>query len=138
VEQTKPPLCANIVLCETVINEYTGTQTFVRTFSHLTLDEKQYSAQFFSVTLLTSLPGDLINHVLSVRMVDASGQSVATAPDRHFAYAYRIDPAGPGGFSLTTKFTVDVTKLASLGTYLIEAWLDGSRVAQAPLTLRRN
>jgi hypothetical protein len=137
VSPTTTLLSANIVLCETVINENTGTQTIVRQFSHINLAPDSESAHFFALTILASQPGDQSPHALQMRMVDRQGRAVIVVPDFPFVYAFKTDPTGPGGFSLKTEFTVDLTKLVSLGTFLVQAWLDGVWVAQTPITLRR-
>ena len=70
-------------------------------------------------------------------MIGFNGVSVASAPNHPFFYQRNVDPEAPGAFVLTTGFNPDLTNMGQLGTYYIEAWLDGARVAYTPLTLRR-
>ncbi len=134
-------LCANIVLCQSVLTETTGLHSAIRNFDHFTLPTGSNFAYFYALTILTSRPMDFLPHILSIRMVGQQGESwniVASAPDHRFSYAYKIDPSGPGGFNLKTEFSVDVSAWPKLGTFFVQAWLDGERVAQAPITLRRS
>jgi hypothetical protein len=133
-------LAANLLLCESVLTEDSGLRTAVRIVTHIRLAAGSDTAFFNSLTILTSLPGDHDQHVLKVQMKgeDASQWQVVTeAPDHHFVYGYKQDLRDPGGFSLQTKFAVNVQNLDLSKTFFVEAWLDGERVAHAPLRLLR-
>jgi hypothetical protein len=66
------------------------------------------------------------------------GQLVASAPEQWFFYGYHVDPTGPGAFTLTTEFTLNLAPLGNLGAYMIWVFLDGAQVASAPLIMRRD
>ncbi len=137
---TKPPLAASLILCETVLEEKSGLQSAIRMLTHLALSAGNNLANFNSLTIITGHPGDTDTHSLQVRMVGEGSNGwyeVASAPVRSFSYGFKIDPNGPGGYNLTTNFSVDVTKLDLASTFFVQAWLDGAHVAQAPITLRR-
>ena len=80
---------------------------------------------------------DFQQHVVQVQMHGPDGVLVASAPEYRFVYGNKLDHLGPGAFNLTTDFNLDLRPLGTLGNYTISAYLDGQRVAGAPLMLRR-
>ncbi len=65
-------------------------------------------------------------------------ETVAETMEREFVYSHRLSLTAPGSCLLTTEFNVNVDLLGTLGTFSLEAWLDGKMVAHTPLTLRRS
>ena len=65
--------------------------------------------RFFVLTYLHCTPGDFSSHILKVQMVGRGDDwaVVAEAKEESFVYGYAIDPSGPGGYMLTTEFTLD-------------------------------
>jgi|RhiMetdeSRZDD1v2_1073273.scaffolds.fasta_scaffold1070144_1 hypothetical protein len=133
------PISASLVLCESVLIEKTGIVSAIRILTSVNIPLSVNSIRFYALTFLTSPPHDTELHVLRTLMIEerADGwNAIATAPDQTFHYGYAVDQHGPGGFYLSTEFTIDVTKLATSGIFFVQAWLDGERVAQTPITLR--
>ena len=134
------PLAVNLIICEAVLTEkVTDVISAIRIMNCLTVVPATNNfAHFFVVTSVASQPGDHLPHVMQVQMVTRDGQrAVAEAPAYTFVYGYKIDPAGPGGFYLTTEFTLDLRPLEPLGHYLICALVNGEIAARSPLMLRR-
>jgi hypothetical protein len=91
----------------------------------------------YSLAIVLSAPGDNSNHVMSVQMKTPEGLIVAQGEDYPFNYGYRIDPIGYGGFSLKTKFNLELSELpASLGWFFLWVYVDGEPVAKTAFTLR--
>jgi len=63
---------------------------------------------------------------------------VSEAKAESFVYGYKVDPSGPGGFMLTTEFTLDPKPLQIPALYFIQALLDGELAVQTPFTLLLN
>jgi len=63
--------------------------------------------------------------------------AVVSEATESFVYGYAVDPSGPGGYMLTTEFTLDPKPLQIPGLYFIQAILDGELATQTPLTLLR-
>jgi hypothetical protein len=105
--------------------------------SVLTVPKGNTHAHFFALTQLFSEPGDYSTHTISVRLMAYDGRYVGSAPDVVFSYGYRIDPLGPGGYSLKTEFNVELSTLPYFGWFLIWAYVDGQPVAKIPIMLRR-
>jgi len=133
-----PLLSANVIVCETALAEKTTeVLSAIRMMSVLTLASENDIAHFFVVTFLTCQPGDFSSHILRIQVTDGSGPLIAEAADYAFSYGYKVDPTGPGGFTLTTEFTVDTRPVRLPVDCLISAFLDGQSVARTPLRLRR-
>jgi hypothetical protein len=62
---------------------------------------------------------------------------VADAPERRFQYSRNVVKVGCGAYLLTTTFNLELAPLGPLGTYFIQALVDGKMVAQVPLDLVR-
>lgn len=95
---------------------------------------------FTALTSIHSEPHDIQQHKLRVQMVRPVSGGIAVmayAPDHTFIYMNKVSLSAPGACLLTTNFKVDVAKLGELGTFYVQALLDGKLVAFAPLTLRR-
>jgi hypothetical protein len=134
------PTSASLIICESVLTEHTGSVSAIRIMDILRVGSAATTARFFVLTYLHSHSFDSVQHTLKVQMLGLRGEtwvSVADAPDQNFGYAYRIDPSAPGAFMLTTEFGLNLTTLGPLGTFYVQALVDGVMVAQTPLTLRR-
>ena len=130
-------LSANVIICETVLTEKTEVISAVRIMNVLRISGGLNFAKFSSVTFLASEPGDTSPHKIKVQMISSSGDFVAEAPERWFFYGYNVDPSGPGGYTLTTEFNLDLSPLGTLGSYAVWVFLDDVRVCGAPLIMRR-
>lgn len=123
------------------MQEADGGTTAVRILDVIRCGRLSQAVRFFVLTYLHSERADFQNHTLKVRMVEhkASGESfrIAEAPEASFKYARNLVKTGPGAFMMTTTFNLELAPLGSLGTYFIEAHVDGKRVAETPLTLLR-
>jgi hypothetical protein len=133
------PLAVNMVICETVLTEKdTDIVSMIRTMNCLTIvPNTNNSAHFFVVTSVASQPGDFLRQVMKVQMCTRDAKLVAEAPEYPFIYGYKIDPMGPGGFTLATEFTLDLSPLEPLGLYLLCAFVDGEIEAKTALARRR-
>lgn len=137
-------LTANIILCEIVLREQ-KTISPVRLVNWITAASATQIAHFFAVTQLSQDAPDSGVHSLILKVVRNAQSSgleilnaavIAEAKPFAFSYGREIDPQAPGGFTLTTEFTIDMA-ISNPGIYYVEAWLDGKDVARAPITLRR-
>jgi hypothetical protein len=134
------PVSASLIICESVLTEKTGVVSAIRIMDVLTVPALGVQARFFVLTYLHSRPADYLQHVLRIQMVGQDGSDwkiVADAPDHRFVYGYALAALAPGGFVLTTEFNINLIPLGSLGTYLVQAIVDGDLVEQTPLTLQR-
>src|SRR5579859_6260980 len=96
-------LSANIILCETVLSETPpkggGTvPSFIRVMGAIAIAQGNSFVHFFSITLLSSQPGDFSEHILKIQVIDKDSLLIAHAPEMPFKYGYLVDPSGPGGF----------------------------------------
>jgi hypothetical protein len=134
-----PLLSANILVCELVLWEKTDVPTIVRAMSVIGLSPTRQFAHFFSVTTVNCHPGDFLTHALRVGVSDRTGAFIAQAPPYNFVYGYKVDPAGVGGFVLTSEFNLDVSQISLPTSCLVSAFLDSepNPVAKTPLILRR-
>jgi hypothetical protein len=131
------PLSANVIVCGDVLRESaTELLSAIRMMSVITVPSSNY-AHFYSIVFISSAPGDIEQHKAQVRLCTADGTVVASANEYEFTYGYRIDPTGIGGFVLRTEFNVDLTKIQTLGTFWLWAFVDGAAIAKTPLMLRR-
>jgi hypothetical protein len=131
---------ASIIVCESVLTEKTGVGSAIRIMDILTVGPASLSARFFVMTFLHPTQLDLGTHALKVQMLglrNANWVIVADAPEYKFSYGYEVDVSGPGALQLTTEFNVDIAALGQLGTFFIQAIVDGNFLIQTPLTLRR-
>jgi hypothetical protein len=134
------PISAAVLVCETVLAEKTGGPSAIRIMDSLWIGQFAPVIRFFVLTYLHCHPGDFNSHILKVQMVGrASGDwaVVSEAQAESFVYGYQIDPSGPGGYMLTTEFTLDPKPLQIPGLYFIQAILDGELATQTPFTLLR-
>jgi hypothetical protein len=134
------PISAAILVCETVLAEKTGGPSAIRIMDALWVGEFSPAIRFFVLTSLHCAPGDFNSHTLKVQMVGRAGEDwavVSHAKEEPFVYGYAIDPSGPGGYMLTTEFTLDPKPIQIPGPYFIQAILDGELAAQTPFTLFR-
>jgi hypothetical protein len=136
-----PLLSANIVLCESVLWETPAlggkVPTTVRIMGAITLAPGNFLAHFYAVTFLTSQPGDFVPHRLRIQVTDKTGVLIAQAAEVRFRFGYLLDPSGPGGYTLTTELTLDVTPYQLPLGCLVSAFLDDQTVARTPITLLR-
>ena len=133
-------IAAKIITCESVLTETNGVPSAIRILDILTLPSAATSAHFFAITNIHNKPFDSADHVLSVRMArakDGQWDTVARADDYKFRFGQRLSLIAPGACVLTTEFNVTLAPLGELGTFYLQAWLDGVMVAQTPVTLRR-
>jgi hypothetical protein len=133
------PVSSSVVVCETILTEGSGLLSAIRIMNTLTLPAGANFARFFVLTQVHAQPGDFQPHVLRVRMVFPQGDGcveVASASEYRFFYGHKVGP-GPGGLNLTTEFNIDLRMLGQLGTYYLQAFLDGQYLNQCPLTLKR-
>jgi len=134
------PISAAVLVCETVLAEKTGGSSAIRIMDVLWIGQSSPVIRFFVLTYVHCDPGDFNSHTLKVQMiVRASGDwaVVSEAKVESFVYGYAVDPSGPGGYMLTTEFTLDPKPLQIPGLYFIQAILDGELATQTPLTLLR-
>src|ERR1700722_1329953 len=117
-------LSANIAICETVIWETNNVPTLVRVLTILALGPGTTFARFSAVTGLNSQPGDYDQHTLQVMITDRAGNRIDDAKPYNFVYGYKIDPAGPGGFILTTAFNLNISQMQLPLHCLVSAFLD--------------
>jgi hypothetical protein len=140
--QTNNPPFESVLVCESVLNE-NGLRSAIRIMDVLTIAPNSQHAHFFVLTYLhCNNGGDLSPHIVKVQMIAwnvsyPGGVIVAEAPDQRFTYGYLYSSSAPGGFALTTEFTLDLAPLGQLGSYYIQALVDGVIIQQTPLTLRR-
>jgi hypothetical protein len=135
------PISAAVLVCETVLAEKTGGPSAIRIMDALWIGQFSPAIRFFVLTYLHCTPGDFSSHTLKVQMVGRGGDDwavVAEAKEESFVYGYAIDPSGPGGYMLTTEFTLDPKPLQIPALYFIQALLDGELAVQTPFTLLLN
>lgn len=126
------PLSANAIVCGDVLRESaTELLSAVRMMSVITVPSSNY-AHFYSIVFLSSAPADYEQHKAQVKLCMADGTVVASANEYEFTYGYRIDPSGNGGFVPRTEFNVDLTKLQTLGTFWLWAFVDGAAISEDP------
>ena len=131
-------LAANVIICESVLNEKTDVASAIRILNALTVSTTQTFATFRVHTMLASTSMDFQQHVVQVWMHPIQNNiAVASAQEFRFIYANKLDYSGPGAFNLTTTFTLDLRPLGALGHYIVSVSLDGQVVANAPIMLRR-
>jgi hypothetical protein len=131
-------LSANVIVCEAALTEKTTEViSAIRIMNVLTITRGVQFAQFYTVAFLASTPGDQSPHRVRVEMQTKEGKQVAEAPDVRFYYGYQLDSTGPGFFTLTTAFNLDLARLDDLGHYTIRVLLDDKCVCAAPLVMRR-
>jgi hypothetical protein len=132
------------IVCEAVLCEKgSEVMSAIRIMDTLKISPAAGFARFFVLTVFhAGAAGDVSNHVAKVQMWGPSSESksgkwgvVAQAPDYPFTFTGK-DPSTPPGFCLTTEFNVNLAELGKLGTYFIQILLDGTLVAQSPLTLQ--
>jgi len=99
-----PLISASMIACESILTEKNDVISAIRILSILNIPLSVPHATFSTLTSVSSSPGDLYAHVLSVQMVTPSGNLIASAPDHRFFYGYNVDRAGYGGYNLTTNF----------------------------------
>src|SRR5258708_4026196 len=119
-------LSANVLICESVLSESNGLKSAIRLIDFLTVHPETVIAHFYALTLLRSKSFDPHQHRLVVRMEgfrNGKWESVAEAPECRFTYGF-VDPSGPGGFVLTTEFSINLANLGGVGIFYIQAWLD--------------
>lgn len=134
------PASVNLLVCESVLDEKSGSVSAIRIMDVLLVGPASTSARFFVLTYLHSRPLDFGRHVAQVQMTGLRrGEwiSVAHAPPHAFVYSYRMAADGPGAFMLTTEFNLDLTTLGELGTFWVQLSVDGAQVEQTPITLLR-
>ncbi|HTW66739.1 MAG TPA: hypothetical protein VME17_19100 [Bryobacteraceae bacterium] len=130
-------LSANILICETVLTEKTDVLSAIRMMDTIKIAPGNNSVHFYSMTRVSSMPGDFDPHVLKVQVTHQNGTLITEAPEHRFQYGYRMDLGGPGGFILTTEFTIGIETLPLPAGCLVTANLDGKSVARMPFMLRR-
>jgi hypothetical protein len=130
-------LSANLIICELVLKEESKVQSAIRIMDRLTIGRPEVSVDFSALTLLTSNPGDFSSHILRVQLHSDTGVLIADTSEQLFAFENRFDQFGIGAYTLTTNFTLQLSKVPLPGRYAVWAFLDGIRVAGAPLTLLR-
>jgi len=133
------PISASLLVCQTVLHEKTGGPSAIRIMDVLTIGRLSPIAEFTVLTYLHSNPGDFSSHTLKLQMVGRNDEDwvvVADAPEERFVYGHNIDPSGPGGYALTTQFTLNPQVMGSLGLYFVQALLDGDLLAQTPFMLK--
>ena len=127
-----PIVSANVIACEDVLTEKTDIFSAVKILSAYNVSRQTTHMNLYSLATAFCTPGDYSSHVMSVHMKTPEGLAVATGADYSFNYGYKIDPLGYGGFSLKTKFSLDLSKVpAGLGWFFC-----GSISTESPL-LRR-
>jgi hypothetical protein len=130
-------ISANVIACEDILTEKTEIFSAVKILSAYKISRETMHLNFYSLAIATSTPGDYSRHVMSVQMKTPAGLTVAAGADYQFNYGYKIDPLGYGGFSLKTKFTLELSKLPpELGWFFLWVYVDGEPVAKTVFTLR--
>ena len=134
-------ISATIIVCESVLTEQNGVPSAIRLIDILTLASGNPIAHFFTITNLHAVSLDPEKHRLAIKMrrpvLGGGWETVAETTEREFVYSHRLSLTAPGACLLTTEFNVNVDMLGGLGTFYLEAWLEGKMVAHTPLTLRR-
>jgi hypothetical protein len=130
-------LSANVLVCETILTEKTDVLSAIRMMDTIRIAPGNNTVHFYVVTRVTSQPGDFLPHALRIQVTHQAGSLVIEAREHQFVYGYKLDISGPGGFILTTEFTIDVSGMSLPAGCLVNAFLDGQSVARTPLMLRR-
>jgi hypothetical protein len=136
----KDVIAAKIILCESVLTEETGLPSAIRILDMIGLSAGTSSIHFFAITNIHYKPLDFAHHVLSVRLVrlqNGQWNTIAAGDDYGFSFGHRHSLTAPGSVVLTTEFNLPLAQLGELGTFYIQAWLDGEMVTHTPITLRR-
>ena len=124
-------------MAETVIDEkQLDLLTCVRIMNLLTLAPGNNFVSFYSVAFVGCFPGDTGSHTMTAQVLTSTEKVIATAREHVFRFGFRVDPYGPGAFSLTTAWRLDVSDIP-LGMFLVRVNLDGAPIAQTGLMLRR-
>jgi hypothetical protein len=63
------PLSVSLIICESVLNEKTGSVSAIRIMDVLTVSPQSTLARFFVLTYLHSRPLDLQQHVAKVQLM---------------------------------------------------------------------
>jgi hypothetical protein len=133
---------ASICVCEAVLVEKdTELHSAIRIMDTLRIARAATTAHFWVLTSLHCNPGDIRQHVITIKMVGNIGgnwESVVGTGPFTFSYGYKLDPLGPGAFTLRTEFNLDLTVLPTLGLFYVQAIVDEEMVAQIPFRLRRH
>lgn len=136
-------ISAGALICQAVLIEKNGLQSAMRIMDAIVIGPGMATVQFTVWTTIRSQPTDRAPHVLQVFMRKGSlkGDVVARAEPYQFRYGYGSgvlgNLSGPGGFSLTTNFNVNVVEIGGLGVYYLQVDLDQVYLTCVPLTLRQ-
>ncbi len=140
-------LSANIIVCENVLTETPSVGgpvlSAVRILSAIRLPVGNDLARFFTLTYLSSQPGDFLKHTIRIQILDKGGSLVIQAEPYLFQFGYLLDPLGPGGYTLRTEFGLNVAARPLPLGLVVCAFLDdntsglchgayGSRFSTAP------
>lgn len=136
------PSSVTLLICESVLNETTGSVSTIRIMDILTVGPLSIAARFFVLSYLHARTVDFAHHTAHVKMLgfrNGGWAVVAEAPPHTFVYSYRALPpgVGPGAFMLTTEFNLNLATLGELGTFWVQLSIDGEVEEQTPITLQR-
>jgi hypothetical protein len=125
---------ASLIVCESLLWEKSGLPSAIRIMDTLVIGASGI-AHFFSLTnLYAAMPVDDSLHALVVQAMDPQGRIIAAGAPYAFKWSYGPDQSF-AGFRLATEFNLDFN--TPLGSYVVQAFVDGEPVAGIPLTLRR-
>jgi hypothetical protein len=132
-----PIISANVIACQELLTETTGIFSAIRILSLLNVTRSTTHVNMHSLATVFSTPGDYAEHVMSVRMMTHEGLQIAVGEDYPFSFGYNADPEGYGGFSLQTRFNLELAKLPSgLGWFFVWVYVDGEPAAKTNFMLR--
>ncbi len=91
-----------------------------------------------SVQLVTlvqlSANQDYFPHTLLVQILGPTHALLAQSAPQRFVFGSRIDPAGPGGFTMSIDFNFAIS---TIGIHWVQALVDGDIVTQIPIVIQR-
>ena len=127
---------ASLIVCESVLWEKSGLPSAIRIMDTLVIGASGI-AHFFSLTSLhAAMPVDNSIHALVVQAMDPQGRIIAAGAPYAFKWTNGPDQSF-AGFRLATEFEFNLDFNTPLGSYVVQAFVDGESVAGVPLTLRR-
>lgn len=131
-------ITGNIIVCgDATYEEQNAMFSASELLSVITVQPVVTHAYFYTLAFVFCGPGDLSEHVMSIRLMTLDGKNAGSAPDERFQNGYRIDKNGIGGYSLRTKWEVKMETLPYFGWFWVCVFVDGWLVARTPLMLRR-
>ena len=130
-------ISANVIACEDVLTEKSEIFSAIKILSAMNVSRATTHVCLYTLATIFSTHSDYVQHVMSVRIDTPDGVRIAIGADYPFYYGYKVDPQGYGGFTLKTRFSLELSKLpGNLGWFLVSVDVDREVVAKTVFMLR--